>query len=282
MDLSNLEIPEVKKKEVDGHIVAYRDMGKGYPVFCFPGWPLSSLCFVPLHNLTKKDLRLIAVDFPGWAGNTPALPGESTVERYTTLMHKFVESFGITKFGFMGYSFGNTVVFDLLRRFKNRPEKTVFVSSVSYGPAILHDPFYALLLKIYDLQGGGKSNDAIIKAELLSVFELTSKAEVTQTGRTSKIFEEILVEADNLNIDAVIDSAKSLLSRNFLTSKAKKTKSLFIYADNDLEFVRRQTEPMARYLNAKIVVVTKTDHSHMFFEPEKSADKIVDHFLDIK
>lgn len=281
MQLANLEIPVVKTKEIDGHSVAYRDMGKGYPVFCFPGWPLSSLCYVPFHNLTKKDLRLIAVDFPGWAGNTPTLSGGSTVERYTTLMHQFVESFGIADFGFMGYSFGNTVVYDLLRRFKHRPQKTVFVSSVSYGPAILTDPFYSLLLKIYDLQGGNHSNDVLIKAELLSVFQITSSAEVAQTGHTAKLFEEILKDADNLDVDAVIASAKSLLSRNFLTIKAKRTKSLFIYADNDLEFVRKQTPPMARYLNAKIVVVTETDHSHLFFEPEKSADKIVDHFLDI-
>ena len=276
MDLSKLEIPERKYKKIGKTKVAYRDMGTGYPVFCFPGWPASSIAFVPLANLLGDRFRLIALDFPGWGGGTKTLSANS-ISQFTVLAKKFVTSFGFDDFAFVGNSLGCLTMLGLLPKIATKPQKIVFLSGFFRGRTLVENEHFSRLIRLYRLQTKIIKNRWLLKAELAVLLYFVMRAEKGYAQvKGSNVYKQATKEIKMLDPYSAVESVLSAGGVNFSIKKLNLPPTLIVYVGSEIDFVEKQSEELAAKLGTATHKLADASHSFVFFEPEKVSKLIAD------
>lgn len=253
-------------------------MGKGFPVFAFPGWPVSSLCFVPLASLLSDKVRIIAIDYPGLGGGTPRLE-VNTFADLVAVVEGFVSSFDFTEFGYLGYSLGAFVTLNLLQDQAKTPKKIVFISGAYDGRGIVEDKHFGPYFELYKRQRKIFKSLTLLKIQAFLFLMVRLPLEKGYTnGKGSKLFKALFNELKKLDTYFAIDLLLDLGNVSLFPYK-KSPKPLIICTDDDLVASSDQSPELAKHFDTALNVLSNSTHAHILLEPEKSAKLILDYIL---
>lgn len=274
MNLKNLEIPSPKFKDILGIKLAYRDIGEGPVVFCLPPWPSGSIAFAPFASLIKNDFRIIALDLPGWGGNSGKMKLNPTVDNYAAIIEEFIKSFEIEDFSLLGYSFGGALAQKVSDRGIVSPKKIVLISTMHSGDEIYRKfkVFFKLYLRVLALH----LPNYIIKLYLRRfMFSLRKKTKYYKLHKTSEFYKRLISESKKADNFCTLHSLFSLFDMELLDPTDKLKKTLILVGDTDSSFVQSESKQMGKYLGIEPVIIENADHDHFCFDPEKSVAAIV-------
>lgn len=122
-----------KDIEIDELRLHYSDTGPtdGIPVLIMHGWGCDHTTVRSVASMLDKEMRVISVDLPGH-GQSQEPPEVWGVEKFTTLMEKFINALGIAWPVLVGHSFGGRIAILMASR---RPvEKIVLVDAAGIKP----------------------------------------------------------------------------------------------------------------------------------------------------
>src|SRR5690606_11329501 len=242
-------------REIDGLKIYYRDMGKGPVVFAFPGWTMSSASLVPLAKLLK-NFRFIIVDVPGWAGKSDLPKQKATITYYSKVFAKFVSSFLIDNYSFLGHSFGGAIAMSIIKNSKLKPKKLVLSSSLYSGEGVLEDKFFKKLMNTYETFKKFLIPDFLIQVVMsYSARKRLSQAKYFVRNSNKPIYQEIKNSLFRGNVKAMLESGLSILEVNCLSAKLKKFPVLTLCAERDFGFNKLQMEDITKYTNSKLHII---------------------------
>lgn len=118
----------------DGQQLSYMEYGKkeGIPVFYFHGFPGSHLdvkLFTNDDELLKNNIRLIAVDRPGYCESN-AIDNRSLID-WALSMENFADLLDLEKFSIMAYSGGAPFAYACAHQMPDRLNEVVIVSGMT-------------------------------------------------------------------------------------------------------------------------------------------------------
>lgn len=135
-----------------GKFLAWNEYGdpQGTPLFYYHGWPSSRLQARLAHHLAKdRNLRLITMDRPGM-GKSTLIP-DRHLNDWPTLMERFADHLGITKFSQLGVSGGGPYVLACAAKIPNRLTASAVLAGMvpipltTLGTSGLHPLYRAMI-----------------------------------------------------------------------------------------------------------------------------------------
>lgn len=270
-----------KRKNIDGYSIHYRDIGKGKPLFCIPSWPFSSTLFIPLAEYIKKSIRAIALDLPGFAGRSERPNEVLSFDKYSEIIAEFIKSFDFEEYSLLGYSFGGIAAQAIINTGEVQPQKTVLVSSIYRGNAIKEEPEFKTAIDEFNNLPKNKENPLF---KLYFYYRIINLREEDRTSPKNYQYKpglqlSMLQEILNCNIDSIGNIWNTLSDREFIGDNIQNTQLLAIYADHDMDFVKKDMKKVAEHVGVKPVKIPQAYHNHLFYEPEKSVRFIRDFLL---
>jgi pimeloyl-ACP methyl ester carboxylesterase len=114
--------------------VHYTERGEGAPVLLLHGWMGSADSFLPLIADFSRARRVIAPDFPGQGGQTPA-PGEAyDVAEHARLVLALMDALDVQRASIVAHSFGGRVALKLASEHPERVDKMVLTGGAGLRP----------------------------------------------------------------------------------------------------------------------------------------------------
>lgn len=281
VDLTQLQIPEDKFVNLDKDTrIAYKNIGKGPVVFCIPPWPSGSSAFVPFAHSVRQHLNIIALDLPGWGGYSSPMKEKPTLENYARLIAQFIEHFQFEEYSLLGYSFGGAMIQQMLKLDLVHPKKIVYVSTIHSGDDLERENISAI--KAYRLMKSLHIPGKVIK-ELVALFvgKLTrlNKDKFYKYYVGTKIHTAIVEEDLRGDINAIFGALFSLIETELLNPDQAKIDSLVVYADSDIDFIKKGSREIAEFLEIVPTYLENVDHDHFTFDVNKSADIVLNFLL---
>lgn len=274
-----METTQYHYKKIQGTTIAYKVIGKGKPIFCFPGWPVTHDVFLPLTTLLE-NYSFILIDVPGWAGKSDLeKSGFCRIEYLTRLFEEFVRSFGFKNYALLGYSFGGVFVQSLVQR-GLRPRKVILISSLRGGDHLFYHPLVKILLSFYSLICALNLSKTLIQRCIKIVLKVSLFITrlVNNRSEYKKPLEALVSKVHEVNLFNVIEVLYSLKTFVPENSKLKSVSTLVIYSGHDFSFVKKDSREIILETGAQEYIVPKKDHNHIFFYPEMSSP-VIKNFL---
>jgi len=270
--------PRYLKKKIDGQTIAYRSIGIGHPVFCFPGWTLSSQSFLPLvKHLDTDNFRFILLDIPGWAGKSPKLKGKTTIHALAKIGISFTNAFNFPSFSLLGYSYGGALVQEIIKTKIMPVSSVILLSTLCEGGDSLKSQFDKPIQMYAHAKKTGVS-DVVIREQISRIFNTSVIARLPMSHYSqNSAMDKTLREYFSGDIRAMIESGFSLLKHSYLSKRLTDLTTMVLYADEDMSFIVTSSKRIARFIGVKPIVV-KGDHNHILFDPTASA-KYINSFL---
>jgi len=276
--MADFKIPHKKFKKIGGIKVSYLDEGKGEMIFCLPPWPSPSLVFVPLIAQIGKQFRIISPDMPGWLGESQKPVCNPDLKFYTQLIEDFIKSFGINKISLLGYSYGGVIAQQLVYRDKSAVKRLVLVSS-PFGLENIYQKF-KLPLDFFEKIGQNILPEKItVKlAYYLKFASMLKEKSRTKGDQFKSLIAEFDKESNQVDARSILlcFSVKEPMPVNL--EKIRKIPVLLICGGEDDDFVNKDILLLGQKLGKSPVILEGADHTHLFFDAEKSAPKIADFF----
>ena len=272
--MNKISVPKIRHKIIDGKKVAYRRIGKGVPMFCFPGWTLSSISYLPLAHLLKGKVSLIMIDIPGWSGDSERMKVRTTISYYSHICGEFILSFGYKRYYVLGYSFGGALSQKMLKEGVVNPEKLILVSSLHNGKGILKDPFLVNIRHFHQTFRKFYSPDIFVRTVTMAFSNHKRKNTMSKNRLGVNLSGQIRNSLFRGGLKPVVYSGLSLIRDEYFSEKLKNIKTLVLFANDDIPFIKRSSAEIAEYLRIRPVVV-KGDHNHILFNPKVSASHIL-------
>lgn len=255
------------EKMIEGIKLSYIDTQKGKNIlFCLPPHPAPASSYLPFINILDSNIRIIALDLPGWGGFSSKIK-EPTIDNYVFLIEKFITSFSFKKYSILGYSYGGIITLNLLKRSNIAPQKVILISTFYDGTNIFSDIPDSRYCRIF------KNTPAYLNKLVTFYYEYMIKLKhfrkylkVRHLYHVKQLFEEIR----HLDVRSVNMCVLDLINHNGTDKNWKKFPILLIYSSGDMQIVKKQSEEISKYLNIKPVIIPKADHHHFYFEAEKS------------
>jgi pimeloyl-ACP methyl ester carboxylesterase len=119
----------VKYVTLDGHRIAYREMGDGPALFFLHGLGGNSTSWTPQFDAFADRYRVVAWDMPGFGNSdlvTLAMTGD-----FSALAKRFLDTLGIASAVGVGTSYGTVILADLARMHPDRITAMVFACGVT-------------------------------------------------------------------------------------------------------------------------------------------------------
>ena len=114
---------KINIQDIDINYIQY---GKGKDIVLLHGWGQNIAMMKPLGDNFQDKYRITILDFPGFGeSEEPKVPW--TIEKYSSMLEKFIKKLGIKKPIIMGHSFGGRVAIRYSAR--NPIEKLVLFGS---------------------------------------------------------------------------------------------------------------------------------------------------------
>lgn len=138
-----------KSIKVDGLDIFYREAGpKGAPtILLLHGFPTSSQMFRKLIPVLSDTFHLVAPDYPGFGNSSmpPVDQFEYTFDNLATVMDKFTQLLGLTKYTLYVMDYGAPVGYRLAARHPERVEALIVQNGNAYEEGLREfwDPFRA-------------------------------------------------------------------------------------------------------------------------------------------
>ncbi|MEI7579308.1 MAG: alpha/beta hydrolase [bacterium] len=258
--------------------IFYRTWGTGsYPLFALPGWPASSLCFSLIGKYLQNEFTLIALDYPGWAGTPTLKSGKTDIQSVIPIVQNFITSFNFRKYSVLGYSFGGLVLQTLLKTKQIKPEKIILTSTFHDIQYHIKKPFYRNFFKIINKTDQISGNSNTLKKMIFSYFKSIDVKIGYYRSVNPKEFLTIIKETEKASTRNILESLKSIAELDIGLLDLREYDPLVIYADGDLPLVIEDSRKFANANNFKQVIISKSSHSHILFQPEENFKLIVKH-----
>ncbi|HEY6556303.1 MAG TPA: alpha/beta fold hydrolase [Polyangiaceae bacterium] len=110
---------ELSFAEVDGHSMAYRDVGQGEALVLLHGFLCDSRCWRRQLSGLSDHFRVLAWDAPG-AGSSSDPPDTFTTRDYARCLARFLDALGIARAHVVGLSWGGILAQEFYRWYPER------------------------------------------------------------------------------------------------------------------------------------------------------------------
>lgn len=273
-------VPSNQYRYVQGMNIAYKDIPGEHVLFCIPGWPTSSTVYMPLALALDNNVRLIAIDLPGWGGFSDKPRFKPTTHNYAELIADFINSFHVDDYSVLGYSFGGALLQATLATGKIHPQKAVFVSTLHNGYEL--SVKFGKMLKLYRWARSVHLPSRLIKKiteSYIRIFRRGNLDRYYDKWDDTLIYKQTENELMRADVDSMFGVMFSLLDDEMLTPKLAETQSMVVYADSDPDFIKRESKEMANFLEVEPIYLEGMDHNHIVFDVNKSADVILNFLL---
>ena len=100
---------DIKRVQVDGLTIAYRESGTGPPVLLLHGWPTSSLLWREVMVPIARAKRVVAVDLPGFGASDKPLDVRYNFAFFGRVLDLFLAKLGIDELGLAVHDLGGPI-----------------------------------------------------------------------------------------------------------------------------------------------------------------------------
>lgn len=99
----------LEKVEVDGHTIAYRELGSGPPVLLLHGWPTSSYLWRDVMPPIARRNRVLAIDLPGFGASDKPVDVPYDFEFFGAVLDGFLDALQADRVGLAVHDIGGPV-----------------------------------------------------------------------------------------------------------------------------------------------------------------------------
>lgn len=103
----------MKRMSIDGHRIAYRDLGRGPVVVFVHGTPSSSAEFAAVIDALSRDFRCIAVDHLGFGESDKPAAGDYSIAAHRRRLAALLAGLGVGDFHLVAHDFGGAIALPL-------------------------------------------------------------------------------------------------------------------------------------------------------------------------
>jgi haloalkane dehalogenase len=100
---------DLRRTEVDGLAIAYREAGTGPAVLLVHGWPTSSVLWQDVMPYLAAANRVVAIDLPGYGGSAKPLDARYDATFYEGVLDGFLAALGIGRTAIVVHDVGGPV-----------------------------------------------------------------------------------------------------------------------------------------------------------------------------
>jgi pimeloyl-ACP methyl ester carboxylesterase len=101
--------PELRRVDVDGLTIAYREAGAGPPVLLLHGWPTSSFLWREVMLPIAERNRVVAIDLPGFGASGKPLGVQYGFDFFERTLDGFLAALGIEEVGIGVHDLGGPI-----------------------------------------------------------------------------------------------------------------------------------------------------------------------------
>ncbi|MFC1622276.1 alpha/beta fold hydrolase [Patescibacteria group bacterium] len=273
-----MKVPKRKFKRLKQATIAYREFGskEGYPIFCLPPWPASSYMYAPLAENMDKKYKLIAMELPGWGGESELKKGTIEIDTYLDLISSFIKSFNIKEYVLLGCSYGGVLVQGLTQDGLN-PKAVILISTSNGGFHLFENMRYKPVIKGAGAMRRAMRDDELFKKAM--IYPRKVLVMLRQDRKSLDFADEVLEDMGEFSVHDALKSVYSLQGRSFLSKKLKGTNALLIRGSKDPPFVKQGMKDISEYMKSKVHIIPNVDHYHFALSPKPSAD-LIKEFLE--
>ena len=123
---------DVKRVQVDGLTVAYRESGTGPLVLLLHGWPTSSLLWRDVMVPIARANRVVAIDLPGFGASDKPLDVRYNFAFFGRVLDLFLATLGITELGLAVHDLGGPIGLHWLLHGPGRVTKLALLNTLVY------------------------------------------------------------------------------------------------------------------------------------------------------
>ena len=123
---------DVKKVQVDGLTLGYRESGSGPPVLLLHGWPTSSLLWREVMVPIARANRVVAVDLPGFGASDKPLDVRYNFAFFERVLDQFLARLGIEELSLGVHDLGGPIGLHWLLDRPGRVTKLALLNTLVY------------------------------------------------------------------------------------------------------------------------------------------------------
>ena len=123
---------EVKKVQVDGLTLGYRELGTGPPVLLLHGWPTSSFLWREVMVPIARANRVVAVDLPGFGVSDKPLDVRYNFAFFERVLDGFLARLGIEELGLGVHDLGGSIGLHWLLNRPGRVTRLALLNTLVY------------------------------------------------------------------------------------------------------------------------------------------------------
>lgn len=123
---------EIKKTQVDGLTLGYRELGSGPPVLLLHGWPTSSCLWREVMVPIARVNRVVAIDLPGFGVSDKPVDVRYNFAFFGRVLDLFLAKLGITELGLAVHDLGGPIGLHWLLDRPGRVTKLALLNTLVY------------------------------------------------------------------------------------------------------------------------------------------------------
>jgi pimeloyl-ACP methyl ester carboxylesterase len=125
-------VNEVKKVQIDGLTLGYRESGAGPPVLLLHGWPTSSFLWRDVMAPIARANRVVAVDLPGFGASDKPVDVRYNFAFFERVLDLFLARLGIDELGLAVHDLGGPIGLHWLLHRPGRVTKLALLNTLVY------------------------------------------------------------------------------------------------------------------------------------------------------
>jgi pimeloyl-ACP methyl ester carboxylesterase len=125
-------VNEVKKVQVDGLTLGYRESGSGPPVLLLHGWPTSSYLWREVMVPIARANRVVAVDLPGFGASDKPVDVRYNFAFFERVLDRFLARLGIEELGLGVHDLGGPIGLHWLLNRPGRVTRLALLNTLVY------------------------------------------------------------------------------------------------------------------------------------------------------
>ena len=123
---------DIKRVQVDGLTLGYRESGTGPPVLLLHGWPTSSFLWREVMVPIARANRVVAVDLPGFGASDKPLDIRYNFAFFSRVLDLFLARLGIAELGLAVHDLGGPIGLHWLLHRPGRVTKLALLNTLVY------------------------------------------------------------------------------------------------------------------------------------------------------
>lgn len=261
----------MKKFKIDGHEMAYLDVGQGPVIIFGHAYLMDSSMWVHQVEVLKENYRCIIPDFWGHGVSDSVPKSVNTLKDYAKQVNDLLDSLDIYEFSVVGLSLGGIWGAELASLIPQRVKSLVLMDTfVGLEPEVSHKKFFAMLELI-------EARQAITSdiSEDIAYLYLSSS-----TADSSRVGEKLRKKLTNLEAVSVINLVKvgrMFFGRRDQTAELEKLSMPALIAVGQQDKLHRVLES---YLmqdclkNSELVEISNAGHLSNLEQPDFVTDML--------